>query len=163
MCHIFCLCTYFCPMIQRIQSVYLLIAGLIMLVLPFVSVASLIREGHSMSIFISGLLDEETGMMEKNLWQPTLCFMGSFISLWLIFLYKDRNRQQRIGRINFIINLLLAVTVPLTSYLQKQFSEDIFALNTPVIFPAISAILVFLAIRAIKKDEDLVRSADRIR
>jgi hypothetical protein len=84
----------------------------------------------------------------------------SFVS---IFLFKKRILQMRLGGINL---MLMLGYVGLNYYYIKSFSNQlsgVISYNIIVIFPLVSAILAYLAIRAIGKDEALVRSLDRIR
>jgi len=150
-------------MIQRIQSLFLGLAALFLFFTVFTPVAQLIREGQSMDVLLSGLIDEETGLFEQNLWQPTLCFLTAFISIATIFMFKDRNRQMRITRINILFSAVLSITTPLMARLEMLKETDLVIYKFPVVFPAAATILLFLAYRGIKKDDDLVRSADRLR
>jgi membrane-associated HD superfamily phosphohydrolase len=150
-------------MIQRIQSIFLGLAALFLLSTVFLPVAEMIREGQTMGILLSGLMDEETGLFEQNLWQPTLCFMTAFISIATIFMYKDRNRQMRITRLNMILTAFLSISTPVMARMQMLRDTDLIIYKVPVVFPAVAAILLYLAFRGIKKDDDLVKSADRLR
>ena len=150
-------------MIQRIQSLYLLLAGIILLLCPFLPVADLLRGGHLMAVRLSGLLDEETGLMEQNLWLPTLVFLSGFLSIANIFIFKDRTRQIRIARLNIGVTILAAILTPIITFLQKTEIEDILIFRTPIVFPSIAGVFIFLAYRGIKKDDDLIKSADRLR
>ena len=69
-------------------------------------------------------------------------------------------------RINVINIVLMLGYVGLNYYYIKNFSAQlngIISYNFIVIFPFISVILTYLAIRAVGKDEALIRSLDRIR
>jgi hypothetical protein len=48
-------------------------------------------------------------------------------------------------------------------YTKDLFSEFNYSLSVSLLIPVASIILKFLAVKAIKADEKLVRSADRIR
>ncbi len=150
-------------MIQRIQSIYLFLAAVLLLLTAFLPVAQLLRGGYLHNIYLSGLLDEETGLMEQNLWLPTLAFLSAFTAVATIFLYKDRSRQMRIVRLNIFISTLTAMAVPITVHYIKADELDVLAFKVPVVFPVVSTILMVLAYRGIKKDDNLVRSADRLR
>ena len=150
-------------MIQRIQSIFLGIAALFLLSTVFLPVADMIRDGQTMGIMLSGLVDEETGLFEQNLWQPTLCFLSAFLAIATIFMYTDRDRQMRITKLNLVLALILSITTPLMARMEILKDTDLVVFKFPVVFPAVAVILLYLALRAIKKDDDLVKSADRLR
>ena len=84
----------------------------------------------------------------------------SFIS---ILLYKKRVLQMRLNSFNII---LMIGYLGLNYYYIQNFSkqlEGVVSYQIAGIFPFIAAILTYLAIRAIGKDEALIRSMDRIR
>ncbi|MCK5170207.1 MAG: DUF4293 domain-containing protein, partial [Bacteroidales bacterium] len=84
----------------------------------------------------------------------------SFIS---IFLYKKRIIQMRINSFNII---LMIGYLGLNYYYIQNFSKQldgVVSYEITTIFPFVAAILTYLAIRAIGKDEALIRSMDRIR
>ena len=124
-------------MIQRIQTIYLLIVVLVQTVASFCFVRpdNLI---FSISIF-SGIF--------------------AFIT---IFYYKNRKNQFVFNRINILINLILLGVFTwraLNSLGEISISEK----SVQVLVPIISIVFLFLANKAIRRDEDLVKSADRLR
>jgi hypothetical protein len=132
-------------MIQRIQTVWLFLIALLnagMLLLPIV-------RGEAVE-FSRGFLDAEAGI-------------AVLLAVTTIFLYKRRPLQVKCcyGL------LLLQVAWYASLYLAVPAMEGdaIFATawNFPVLFPLISLVSSGFAIRAIQKDEKLVRSLDRIR
>jgi hypothetical protein len=95
--------------------------------------------------------------------------LAIFIFIWLvallhfavIFLYKKRILQIRI--LVFTIVLLIGLFGMFFYFTYTGFTDAKAAFKVPVVFPVVAAILDFLAIRAIGKDEALVRSLNRIR
>jgi hypothetical protein len=79
----------------------------------------------------------------------------------VIFLYKKRILQIRI--LVFSVVLLLGLFGLFFYFTYAGFTGAKVAFKVPVVFPVIAAILDFLAIRAIGKDEALIRSLNRIR
>lgn len=122
-------------MIQRIQTVYMLIAG--------VTAALPILFG----------LD----------WLRTLLFaISAVVALYTIFKYKKRNIQQLLNWLNIVINFtLLGIFVyrMLNSSGESIISEK----GVGVFVPVLSIVFLFLANKAIRRDEKLVKSADRLR
>ncbi|MBT8319894.1 MAG: DUF4293 domain-containing protein, partial [Gramella sp.] len=84
------------------------------------------------------------------------------ISLVSIFMFKNRKLQFVLGRLNIILNLfLLGVFVYWSLTLPGEM--DISEKGIGMFLPIISIVFIVLANKAIKKDEDLVKSVDRLR
>lgn len=136
-------------MIQRIQSIYLFIAFLLSGVL----------------IFFVPLWDNETlapVYVEKVILALALFLVSAAISLFTIFLFNNRKLQFVLGRVNIVINFLLLGVFVYWSLIvpgEMQISEKGIGMFVPII----SIVFLVLANKAIKKDEDLVKSVDRLR
>ena len=132
-------------MIQRIQSVYLLIAGLVS-----AGVSNILPTGHDViGNFDSPFLYE--GML-----------LSGLLSFIIIFVFKNRKLQFVLGRINILLNLiLLGVFV----YLSLNLPGEALVSEKGIgqFIPVITIVLLVLANKAIKKDEQLVKSVDRLR
>ncbi|WP_299107313.1 DUF4293 domain-containing protein [uncultured Tenacibaculum sp.] len=144
-------------MIQRIQSIYLLIAAVFAGALTFVF--SLWTNASATPINIMDLFSGAT-LTEKLV--PVLFFGSAILSLATIFLFKNRQLQFVLGRVNVLINLFL---LGLLIYLSLTLSGEtaVSEKGIGMFFPVLIILLVVLANKAIKKDEDLVKSVDRLR
>ncbi len=149
-------------MIQRIQTLFLLIALCLQLVLFWQPLTVLqIDEANFYEIFIKGYVSGEQIQYSYSLLIFTM--LTSLITLTTIFFYKKRIVQIRLAIYNTILILGLQGVIAYTIYATaSNLNAEIF-LQYPVVFPTIAAILHLLAFKYIKKDEELVRSADRIR
>ena len=155
-------------MIQRIQSLYLLAASILtglMLVLPF---AEIIAADGTIYSFGSGGLSR----LEGDAWLPVIGAIPLFVLILVIaalllvtiFLYRNRRLQMRICVYSIILEFGL---IGLGYYYFFMAFRDIdvsnYAVRLPVIVPILSIIVIYLAFRAIRKDDILVRSIDKIR
>ncbi|MDR3704407.1 MAG: DUF4293 domain-containing protein [Paludibacteraceae bacterium] len=142
-------------MIQRIQSLYLLVVSVLFAVLAFTPLADFSVAGKDVVITDGRLLTCYYLLISFAIVIAALAFVS-------VFFYKKRMLQVKLTILNLV---LILATYPLMAvYLFIAHSSDLdFHLNLVVLFPLISAILSYLAIRAIKKDEELVRSVNRIR
>ena len=131
-------------MIQRIQSIYLLIISLI-------SISSYL-------IFPKLNLTLSDLSFMNYLVIPYLC-LGFFVSFFNIFLFKNRGLQLIINKIHLLIHLLVLIIFFYLIYQKKINYSDIQWIITPIS----SVIFLFLANKGIKSDEDLIRSVDRLR
>ena len=136
-------------MLQRIQTIYLLIAAGVSAGLIFVFHLWITNE--SISVFA---IDD---MLYLGL------FLGSaIVSLIAIFMYKNRKLQFVLGRLNIILNFILLgffVYQSLNISGEAAVSEK----GIGMFLPIVSIVFLALANKAIKKDEDLVKSVDRLR
>jgi len=144
-------------MIQRIQSLYLLIAAVISLGLTSVFPLWTNKAGTDYNA-LNLITESDMAIMVV----PILFILSGIISLISIFLYKKRKNQFVITRLNILINLiLLGVLIYhlLTLSGETQVSEKGIGVGLPIIV----IVLLVLANKAIKGDEDLVKSVDRLR
>ncbi len=136
-------------MLQRIQSVYLLLAAANALGLIFV--------------FHLWVTNESTMIFAKDELPVLAAFIASgVLSLVTIFMFKNRKLQFVLGRLNIILNFFLLgffVYLSLNVSGETEVSEK----GIGMFLPIISIVFLALANKAIKKDEDLVKSVDRLR
>ena len=144
-------------MLQRIQTVYLIIAALISGVVAFV--APFWNEVNGEINLLLDLLQNEKTYNRAIPFLFILSAIGSFVA---IFLYKNRTRQIIINRINIVINfLLLGIIVYHLLILPGEI--DISEKGIGVFIPLLVIVFLALANKAILKDEKLVKSVDRLR
>jgi hypothetical protein len=123
--------------------------------------------GRILYINIRGLfmLTPETGIsqIEKLIPVTAILFIIPVISLITIFLYRKRKLQIKFAMGLIFILLILIVTL---IYISLRIEVKFDAVFMPLIIsflPLLMFILAFLAWRAIRKDEDLVKSYERLR
>ncbi|SRX54053.1 DUF4293 domain-containing protein [Aequorivita sp. CIP111184] len=136
-------------MIQRIQTIYLIFSAIIM--------------GALFMWFPIVLSDDGLVIIERN--EPLvfgLIFVSIALAIISILSFKKRQLQFVLNRLNIISNfILLGVFVYrlLTLSGETIVSEK----GIGVLFPIISIVFLVLANKAVKRDEDLVKSVDRLR
>ncbi len=158
-------------MIQRIQSVYLFIAFLALVVFYFFPIASFLSDLSYFKFYITHLQALTPGVespISRNLILPLAVFNGiiALISLMAIFLYKKRIFQSRMVKLAILMNVILIALIffvysPLIS--KATGAEADYADNFGVYISLISIVMLVLANRGIMRDEKLVRSANRLR
>lgn len=157
-------------MIQRIQSVYFFLAILFNLGMAFLPVFSINEPDLNLRVyaFTQSFTDNSGTTVTKP--APLLISLPILLAIvatvLVIFMYKDRKKQIRLCYslylLQFIIVLLAVVGIITTHHI--PLSELITKAHPlSLIFPVVSMWWVFMAQRSIKKDEELVRSVDRIR
>jgi len=130
-------------MIQRIQTVYLFFAFCLTAILAFIPFSALnsFTEG-----FFMGL--------------NAITAVGAIVT---IFFYKNRKMQLRLCYAMLACFVAIYLFYFIFNIKNFSFAELFGRVRFTFVFPFISIILVYLAIRGIKKDEKLVRSLDRLR
>jgi len=156
-------------MIQRIQSLYLLAAATLMILFAFMPAAEVLAPDNQLfEIRMSGTYQilPEIPVLTGYVWWPMLILLAAIIMLYLaaIFLYKKRSVQMRLCILTML--LLIGLTGYMIYYIIGAFralhaAEHSYKLI--IILPFIALILTGLAFRAIRRDEELIRSVDRIR
>jgi hypothetical protein len=137
-------------MIQRIQTIYLFLAFIVTGILPFFIPLWIMSNG------------KEYFFMQNEIYTIVLG-LSTTITLLSILSFKKRQNQFVIGRLNIILNLIL---LGLFVYHSLNLSGETLAVSEKGIgmfLPIVAIVLLVLANKAIKKDEDLVKSVDRLR
>jgi hypothetical protein len=138
-------------MIQRIQTVWLLLAGVfctLQLVFPMISVTS-----QPLSLFLPVVLLNIIGG-------------GSLlVALLAIFLYKNRKKQLWWCYGLIMLQILAYICIGWFFHIITRGVQinDLAVRFYTFVFPAIAIIFTVLAIVGIRKDEKIIRSADRLR
>ena len=136
-------------MIQRIQSIYLFITLIITGILPFI-------------FHLWKLENGETFYFMSSTFYNILFGLSTTLSLLSIVSFKKRQNQFVMNRLNMILNLiLLGLFVYRTLNVSGEASVSEKGIG--MFLPIVAILLLALANRAIKKDEDLVKSVDRLR
>jgi hypothetical protein len=134
----------------RIQTYYLIGSLIVSAVLPFVF--PLWKDVQGKAFYF---------MMDMV--YVTLFGLSTSLTLLSIFSHKKRQQQFVMGRLNIILNLiLLGLFVYRTLNLSGE-TATVSEKGIGMFLPIISIVLLVLANKAIKKDEDLVKSVDRLR
>lgn len=151
-------------MIQRIQTLYLLLVGILMTVVLF----------YPLLVFqTAGTFYEMDAVQLKEIGNEQLSFstfglfivgaVAALIALVTIFLYKKRLIQIRLTIFNTLLIIGFILFVFYLGYsLGKQLNAE-WHPTLMVSFPVICLILNYLAIRGIGADEALIRSLNRLR
>jgi uncharacterized membrane protein len=155
-------------MIQRIQSLYLLLVVILSGFTVFMPVADLINVNDNLHYLLNfkgiSLIQPTAVVFESSTW--LLSFFGvlfGIIALITLFSYKNRIKQIRLSVVNLII--MLGYYIVLLIYVWSACSRlnTDWNLHLTTVFPLISLILNYLTIGAIGKDENLVKSTERLR
>lgn len=149
-------------MIQRIQSVYLLIVAILSVIVISSSLGSFIGADNSITEFTNLSLVAQDGTEDYRPWALfAIQMISAIISLVTIFLYKKRMLQIRLTLFNII--LTIGYYVAFVTFIFMLKGDATFVPSWIVCLPFIAIVLDWLAIRAIGKDEMLVKAYERLR
>lgn len=151
-------------MIQRIQSLYLLVAIVLQSLSLVLNWSTYLLEDSYYTL--TGL---SSSFEAINAMPLVFGIIVSIILLIVVTLrYKDRQRQMQLANITLIqlilvMGLFAWIHYNLIESIKLEYPEVEIGYGVAVVFPLVSMLLLWLAKKSIKKDDDLVRSADRLR
>jgi glucan phosphoethanolaminetransferase (alkaline phosphatase superfamily) len=148
-------------MIQRKQTLFLLAVVIIAIAQFFITFQNIvIPNGHWPLSLMPGSSSDITN---SNIYFPIIFNVIILIlSVAIIFLYKNRVLQYKLANLLVVFNMFLVGLFFILTY-TKEGGPEVISYQFGSFLPLISAVFAYLAAHFIKKDEQLVRSADRIR
>ena len=144
-------------MIQRIQTIYLFAVVIITGVLTNFCSFFTLNEGKD--LFLANTFTQSSTLIKSV---GVFFVLSAILALVAILGYKKRQNQFVLNRLNILINFyLLSVLMYVSLKLpgEMKISEN----GIGIYFPIATIFLLVMANKAIKKDEDLVKSVDRLR
>ena len=137
-------------MIQRIQTVYLILAfiatSVLMLFIPLWTL-----KGGALFFF------------NQDPIYTVIVGLSTMLTIVSIISYKKRQNQFVMNRLNIILNLILLGLFVYRSLNTSGEVPEISEKGVGMFLPIGAIVFLALANKAIKKDEDLVKSVDRLR
>ena len=157
-------------MIQRIQTVYLVLVAVLMTLTAALPVAEYFDAVKNISyqLDMRGFvqLNPDGSFLSAVSTNPTTFVFGIIlvVTLMTIFKYKNRKQQFRLCTINFILILIYTILLAVVIFMGKhKLTGTEISLKIPAIFALVALIFNYLAMRGIAKDENMVKSMDRLR
>jgi len=155
-------------MIQRIQSLYLLLTTLLSLLFLKGSLLSFIdKSGSVLKIAFKGIIRDNGGqgfeLIEKLLPLSVVIILIPLLSLITIFFYKNRKIQLWFASFGVILAAGLIIILVYYSYFVNTKYGAAILPGFKMVFPLLILIFAILAYRGIRKDDRLIKSYDRLR
>lgn len=155
-------------MIQRIQTLYLFIIAILSVFTVYFPAADLINVKDNLLYTLDfkgiSLIQPVGTTLESTTWLlTTFTAVFGIIAMITLFSYKNRVKQIRLSVINMLFMLGYYVVLGIDIWLACRRLNTEWHLHLSTSFPLISLVLNYLAIGAIGKDENLVKSVDRLR
>lgn len=159
-------------MIQRVQSVFLLLVAIAMFSLPFLTIWLQVNPEQTQQLKLTAwsLTKTEISSAEvieysNNYFIGILAVVAGILALYSLFQYKNRPRQMFLNMINSLVMGICLGTVVYVSYQANEvFNPAVSGAYIIGFYTIIFGLIMnMMANRFIRKDELLVKSVDRIR
>ena len=149
-------------MIQRIQSVYLLVVTILMIICMCNPVGSIIANTNEISEFGNLCITLPDGTKDYAPWALfAILMVVAILSFVTIFLFKKRMLQIRLTIFSSI--MLIGYYLALVALALMLAEGTSFTPSWTICLPFVAIVLNWLAIRGIGADEALVKAYDRLR
>lgn len=157
-------------MIQRIQTIWLLLATVVILglfIFPYLNYIDLVGLGKK--LFVTGeysAVNNESVKQKSFILQTLGTIVVALAPLITIFQFKNRKLQIKLIYLSIALVVLLGVWMYFTATSTLQLISQSFGANNIGVgffLLPVAIILLAMALGGIRKDEKLIRSADRLR
>ena len=149
-------------MIQRIQTVYLFFVAVVLIVCMCMPVSFFIGPEQIVSKMTNLAIVAQDGSVNYAPWALfVILLVSAALALFTIFLFKKRMLQIRLTVFSTILLIGYYITLGVFIYMLK--GDAHFRVALGACLPFIAIVLNWLAIRAIGKDEMLVKAYERLR
>ena len=153
-------------MIQRIQTLYLLLAAAALALALQLPWGTFFAPDGSAYVYKAFAVEQQVGegALSISFWAlgVVLCLAG-LLSLATVFFFKKRLLQARFCIFGELILIGYYLVYVLFMFLTKSRLEARFGLGYGTALPFVAMVLIYLALRAILKDEQKARAYERIR
>lgn len=153
-------------MVQRIQSVFFLISAIVGVLLFLIPLSEYHSGDGTFTVYGCRTLDEAGELVRINYELIAELLLVVLFNLIAIFSYKKRGRQMQLGKLSILIGVLFLVNALLyAEYVELPWKGDdkMFIAQIGTYIAIIPLVTSYLAVRYVKKDDDLVKAADRLR
>ena len=149
-------------MIQRIQTVYLFFVAVVLIVCMCMPVSYFIGPEQIVSKMTKLAIVAQDGSANYAPWALfVILLVSAALALFTIFLFKKRMLQIRLTVFSTILLIGYYITLGVFIYMLK--GDAHFRVALGACLPFIAIVLNWLSIRAIGKDEMLVKAYERLR
>jgi len=147
--------------IQRIQSVYLLIAVILMVIFAFFPALSF--QLGDKTVLYGALESGRAGLMHINPLLLTLIILISVLAFIDIFQFKNLQRQMTVCFVDIIIGLAMLIAICIQAFYVGNRDGWTVTWQWYLLLPILSIIFLMLAHKSMSNDKKKLRDADRLR
>ena len=139
--------------IQRIQTVYLLLAAIVTAVFAFVPVINVLNP--------DGVVEISFNSLHFGAWTMVLEILIVILAIIAIFKYRDLRTQIRLTNVLMLLIVTLIIVIAIMMWVLH--AKLIMQFTPYIVMPFVALILVWLAKKGIKHDKKLLADSERIR
>ncbi len=139
--------------IQRIQTVYLLLAAIVTAVFAFVPVINVLNP--------DGVVEISFNSLHFGAWTMVLEILIVILAIIAIFKYRDLRTQIRLTNVLMLLIVTLIIVIAIMMWVLHD--KLIMQFTPYIVMPFVALILVWLAKKGIKHDKKLLADSERIR
>ncbi len=139
--------------IQRIQTVYLLLAAIVTAVFAFVPVINVLNP--------DGVVEISFNSLHFGAWTMVLEILIVILAIIAIFKYRDLKTQIRLTNVLMLLIVTLIIVIAIMMWVLHD--KLIMQFTPYIVMPFVALILVWLAKKGIKHDKKLLADSERIR
>lgn len=154
-------------MIQRVQTLYMLVVVSLMALAVFLPVASFTAAGDNFTLYAFALADETDAPVQPTTYMGIVFVLAALLPVVTIFLFKHRLTQIRLCVSEMVLLAGAIVMEGAYFYLcYRLLSAEMFfswRIGAGAVMPVVCIIFDVLALRGVARDIKLLRDADRIR
>lgn len=147
--------------LQRIQSVYLLIAVILMVVFAFFP--ALTFHLGDKTVLYGALETGRAGNLHINPLLFTLSILITFLAIMDIFLFKNLQRQMTVCFVDIIIIIAMLIAICVQAFVVGNREGWTVSWEWFVLLPVFAAIFMMMAHKAMSRDKKKLLDADRLR
>ncbi|MBN1598218.1 MAG: DUF4293 domain-containing protein [Bacteroidales bacterium] len=153
-------------MIQRVQTLFLLVATILSALVVFVPISEMmLPNGDVAKLYSTGLKNlNSSEVLYQTFPILILGLATSLLSLITIFIYQRRTIQMRLCVYNILLLLFMAILFAYYYFdIRNKLEVQMHSFSYTLVIPLVNIILIFQAFRAIRRDDLLIKSYDRLR
>ena len=139
--------------IQRIQTVYLLLAAIVTAVFAFVPVINVLNP--------DGVVEISFNSLHFGAWAMLLEILIVILAIIAIFKYRDLKTQIRLTNVLMLLIVTLIIVIAIMTWVLHD--KLIMQFTPYIVMPFVALIMVWLAKKGIKHDKKLLADSERIR
>ncbi len=152
-------------MIQRIQTLYFALSAIFLMLAMFLPLAEYSVDNASVGAF--NLLALNTASEVLTLPVSVMVMAVLALAIMAIFRYQDRALQIRLARIGALLSLATFAVFAIFHYLTiinaSEKGELTISYSFTVLAPVFAAVFMWLGMKAVQKDDEKIKSVDRLR
>ena len=150
-------------MIQRIQTLHLLIVTALMAVTLFAPLAWFAGDAGEFRLYAFSLQTSAGEAVQSTVYMGVVLALACVLPFITIFLFKRRLLQIRLCVVEIVLLIGSAAYYFLSWRVFSELSFHTQGFRPAIALPLVCLLFAYLAARAVFRDELMVRAADRIR